>query len=225
MAGRARPRLRRSHATRRRRSWRLAGRASCSSPGRARRRRRGRPHRSRRSAPGLAPARRPGRGQRASPSCPRTSPQVARRRRLRVPSCSERWSVDHGRAPARSGLTHVRRRRLGAHGRRLRQGRHRAAGVARPVASCCRPPRSRRCATASVPKGDALAVARIAGIQAAKRTPELIPLAHPIAVHGVEVDLDGRRRRRRHRGDGAHRRPHRRRDGGAHRGRGRRRSR
>jgi cyclic pyranopterin phosphate synthase len=41
----------------------------------------------------------------------------------------------------------------------------------------------------SVPKGDALAVARIAGIQAVKRTPELIPLAHPIAVHGVEVDL------------------------------------
>jgi len=41
-----------------------------------------------------------------------------------------------------------------------------------------------------VPKGDALAVARIAGIQAVKRTPELIPLAHPIAVHGVEVDLE-----------------------------------
>lgn len=41
----------------------------------------------------------------------------------------------------------------------------------------------------NVPKGDALAVARIAGIQAVKRTPELIPLAHPIAVHGVEVDL------------------------------------
>lgn len=40
-----------------------------------------------------------------------------------------------------------------------------------------------------VPKGDALAVARIAGIQAAKRTPELIPLAHPIAVHGVRVEL------------------------------------
>lgn len=40
-----------------------------------------------------------------------------------------------------------------------------------------------------VPKGDALAVARIAGIQAAKRTPDLIPLAHPIAVHGVVVDL------------------------------------
>jgi cyclic pyranopterin phosphate synthase len=41
----------------------------------------------------------------------------------------------------------------------------------------------------TVPKGDALAVARIAGIQAVKRTPELIPLAHPIAVHGVEVDV------------------------------------
>ena len=40
----------------------------------------------------------------------------------------------------------------------------------------------------TVPKGDALAVARIAGIQAVKRTPELIPLAHPIAVHGVEVE-------------------------------------
>jgi cyclic pyranopterin monophosphate synthase len=42
----------------------------------------------------------------------------------------------------------------------------------------------------TVPKGDALAVARIAGIQAAKRTPELVPLAHPICVHGVEVDLE-----------------------------------
>lgn len=40
-----------------------------------------------------------------------------------------------------------------------------------------------------VPKGDALAVARIAGIQAVKKTPDLIPLAHPIAVHGVGVDL------------------------------------
>lgn len=40
-----------------------------------------------------------------------------------------------------------------------------------------------------VPKGDVLAVARIAGIMGAKRTPDLIPLCHPIAVHGVEVDL------------------------------------
>lgn len=40
-----------------------------------------------------------------------------------------------------------------------------------------------------VPKGDALAVARIAGIQGAKRTPDLIPLCHPVAVHGVAIDL------------------------------------
>ncbi|MFZ5870604.1 MAG: cyclic pyranopterin monophosphate synthase MoaC [Actinomycetota bacterium] len=41
-----------------------------------------------------------------------------------------------------------------------------------------------------VPKGDALAVARLAGIQAAKRTPDLVPLAHPVAVHAVSVDVD-----------------------------------
>jgi cyclic pyranopterin phosphate synthase len=40
-----------------------------------------------------------------------------------------------------------------------------------------------------VPKGDALAVARIAGIQGAKRTPELIPLCHPIGLHSVAVEL------------------------------------
>ncbi|WP_062132994.1 cyclic pyranopterin monophosphate synthase MoaC [Demequina aestuarii] len=41
----------------------------------------------------------------------------------------------------------------------------------------------------SVPKGDVLAVARVAGIAAAKRTPELLPLAHVIGVHGVAVDV------------------------------------
>lgn len=40
-----------------------------------------------------------------------------------------------------------------------------------------------------VPKGDAIATARIAGIMAAKRTPDLVPLCHPIAIHGVAVDL------------------------------------
>lgn len=40
-----------------------------------------------------------------------------------------------------------------------------------------------------IPKGDALAVARIAGIQGAKRTSDLIPLCHPIAIAGVSVDL------------------------------------
>ncbi len=40
-----------------------------------------------------------------------------------------------------------------------------------------------------LPKGDALAVARLAGIMGAKRTPDLIPLCHPIGLHGVVVDL------------------------------------
>jgi cyclic pyranopterin phosphate synthase len=40
-----------------------------------------------------------------------------------------------------------------------------------------------------VPKGDVLATARIAGIMATKRTPDLIPLCHPIAIHGVSVEL------------------------------------
>lgn len=41
----------------------------------------------------------------------------------------------------------------------------------------------------SVPKGDVLAVARVAGIAAAKRTPELLPLSHVINIHAVTVDL------------------------------------
>ena len=41
----------------------------------------------------------------------------------------------------------------------------------------------------SVPKGDVLATARIAGIMATKRTPDLIPLCHPIAIHGVSLDI------------------------------------
>ena len=44
-------------------------------------------------------------------------------------------------------------------------------------------------ADGSVPKGDVLATARIAGIMATKRTPDLIPMCHPIAAHGVEIDL------------------------------------
>ncbi|TIC79134.1 cyclic pyranopterin monophosphate synthase MoaC [Nocardioides sp. GY 10127] len=41
-----------------------------------------------------------------------------------------------------------------------------------------------------VPKGDALGVARVAGIMGAKRTPDLVPLCHPLSVSGVEVDLE-----------------------------------
>jgi cyclic pyranopterin phosphate synthase len=41
-----------------------------------------------------------------------------------------------------------------------------------------------------MPKGDVLAVARVAGIMGAKRTPDLVPLCHPIALHGVTLDLE-----------------------------------
>jgi cyclic pyranopterin monophosphate synthase len=44
-------------------------------------------------------------------------------------------------------------------------------------------------ASGDLPKGDALAVARVAGIMGAKRTPDLIPLCHPLPLTGVEVDL------------------------------------
>ena len=53
----------------------------------------------------------------------------------------------------------------------------------------CDPEILRRIASGEMPKGDVLAVARIAGIAAAKRTPELLPLAHVIGVHGAAVDL------------------------------------
>jgi cyclic pyranopterin phosphate synthase len=43
------------------------------------------------------------------------------------------------------------------------------------------------------PKGDVLAVARVAGIQAAKRTHELIPLCHPLRLTGIEVRFEARR--------------------------------
>jgi cyclic pyranopterin phosphate synthase len=41
-----------------------------------------------------------------------------------------------------------------------------------------------------VPKGDALGVARVAGIMAAKRTPDLVPLCHPLSISGVTLDLE-----------------------------------
>jgi cyclic pyranopterin phosphate synthase len=43
---------------------------------------------------------------------------------------------------------------------------------------------------AGTAKGDALAVSRVAGIMAAKRTPDLIPLCHPLPLSSVEVDFE-----------------------------------
>jgi cyclic pyranopterin phosphate synthase len=53
-----------------------------------------------------------------------------------------------------------------------------------------RPETAALLAAGDLPKGDALAVARVAGIMAAKRTPDLIPLCHPLPITGVEVDLE-----------------------------------
>lgn len=61
------------------------------------------------------------------------------------------------------------------------------------IASCqvvMAPTTARRLADGALPKGDALPVARIAGIQAAKRTPELIPLCHAVALTSVEVEVE-----------------------------------
>lgn len=54
----------------------------------------------------------------------------------------------------------------------------------------CSPPIAKALRDGTVPKGDVLAVARIAGIAAAKRVPDLLPLAHVIGVHGCSVDLE-----------------------------------
>ncbi|HEY9292561.1 MAG TPA: cyclic pyranopterin monophosphate synthase MoaC [Microlunatus sp.] len=59
-----------------------------------------------------------------------------------------------------------------------------ASGVVRLSAEAVAALRDR-----TVPKGDALAVARIAGIQGAKKTPDLIPLCHPLPLSGVDIDL------------------------------------
>ena len=66
-------------------------------------------------------------------------------------------------------------------------------------------------------KGDPLQTARLAGIMAAKRTADLIPLCHPLPLSHVDVDADAGPRRLRHRGAGADDGADRRRDGSADR--------
>lgn len=87
-----------------------------------------------------------------------------------------------------SGLTHVRgdgsAHLVDVSGKAVTA---RAASAAGRVAMSAAAVAALRAGT--VPKGDALAVARIAGLQAVKRTPELVPLAHPVAVHAATVDL------------------------------------
>jgi cyclic pyranopterin monophosphate synthase len=107
-----------------------------------------------------------------------------------------------------SHRTHVRRRMPSDVGSKIVNSEltHVGAdGTARMVDVADKPVTSRRAVAAgevhttaevvallrdgALPKGDALAVARVAGIMGAKRTPDLIPLCHPIALHGVTVEL------------------------------------
>ncbi len=67
--------------------------------------------------------------------------------------------------------------------KRVSERRARAQAVLRMS-----PKTARAIAAGDAPKGDVLGIARIAGIQAAKRTAELIPLAHPIALAHVDVE-------------------------------------
>jgi len=52
------------------------------------------------------------------------------------------------------------------------------------------PATAKRLVEGRLPKGEALAVARLAGIMAAKRTPELIPLCHTVALASVEIEVE-----------------------------------
>jgi cyclic pyranopterin monophosphate synthase len=92
-------------------------------------------------------------------------------------------------APASGGLTHVdeagHARMVDVSGKDVTAREARASGRVRLSPAAVAALRA-----GTVPKGDALAVARIAGIMGAKKTPDLVPLCHPIALHSVKVDLE-----------------------------------
>ena len=92
--------------------------------------------------------------------------------------------------------------------------RRRAVAVGTLV---CQPATIRALKRKALPKGDVLTVAQIAGIQAAKRTAELIPLCHPLALCHVAVSFRVRRDGDRDRVRGGDRGADRRGDGGADR--------
>ena len=70
---------------------------------------------------------------------------------------------------------------------------------------------------AALPKGDALNTARIAGVMAAKKTPELIPLCHGLNLTSVDVEFEVGKDQRVDLRDDPRERPYGRRDGGPHR--------
>ena len=83
---------------------------------------------------------------------------------------------------------HVDARRRARDGGRRREGRDAARGVARGAVGMGKAA-FEALSSGRLAKGDAMAVARLAGIQAAKRTSEIIPLCHPLALESVEVDV------------------------------------
>jgi cyclic pyranopterin monophosphate synthase len=97
--------------------------------------------------------------------------------------------VTEPQAAAAGGLTHVdeagHARMVDVSGKDVTAREARASGRVRLSPAAVAALRA-----GTVPKGDALAVARIAGIMGAKKTPDLVPLCHPIALHSVKVDLE-----------------------------------
>ncbi|MEO8743956.1 MAG: cyclic pyranopterin monophosphate synthase MoaC [Candidatus Dormiibacterota bacterium] len=87
----------------------------------------------------------------------------------------------------RTSLTHLDERGAA----RMVDVAEKASTVREALAECVvrMSPSTLRAVRAGTPKGDALQVARIAGIMAAKRTPELIPLCHPLPLTSVTVDF------------------------------------
>ena len=112
-----------------------------------------------------------------------------------------------------------RQARQRAHGRCRRQGDHRARRDRARARVTMQAATLKLIQTKTAKKGDVLAVAQLAGIMAAKRRADLIPLCHPLALSSVEVEALDRcqAQRRRHRGDLQAEGPHRRRDGSADR--------
>ncbi len=92
-------------------------------------------------------------------------------------------------APGQGELTHLDPR---GHARMVDVGAKEITG--RTATAECRvllaPATARRLLDGDLPKGDALPVVRIAGIQAAKRTADLLPLCHPVALTSVDVDVE-----------------------------------
>ena len=96
--------------------------------------------------------------------------------------------VSASRTPKRLTLSH-----LDARGRARMVDVSSKPETAREAVACAqvraRAATLREITAGRVPKGDVLAVARLAGIMAAKRTPELIPLCHPLPLTAVEIEV------------------------------------